>query len=132
MSADDVKAAMDQAPLIELADARPPEFSDEALAQRFARVYEKELRYIAPWSQWLTWDESRWKPDDTLVAFDHARAICRSVAADAEKDNIKRTLASAKTVAAVERLAKADRRVAATVDQFDADPDSFTTTWKKP
>lgn len=31
-------------------------------------------------------------------------------------------LASAKTVAAVERLARADRRVAATVDQWDADP----------
>ena len=31
-------------------------------------------------------------------------------------------IASAKTVAAVERLAKADRRHAATVDQWDADP----------
>ena len=31
-------------------------------------------------------------------------------------------IASAKTVAAVERLAKADRRIAATVDQWDADP----------
>ena len=31
-------------------------------------------------------------------------------------------LASAKTVAAVEKLAKSDRRLAATVDQWDADP----------
>ncbi len=31
-------------------------------------------------------------------------------------------LASAKTVAAVERLARADRRLVATVDQLDADP----------
>ena len=128
------KAAKDQTPLIELDDARPPEFSDESLAQKFARLYENELRYIAPWSRWLTWDEERWKPDDTLAAFDHARAVCRSVAADAvaEKENIKRTLTSAKTVAAVERLAKAERRIAATVDQFDSDPDSFTTTWGKP
>ena len=31
-------------------------------------------------------------------------------------------LASAKTVAAVERLAKSDRRLAATIEQWDADP----------
>jgi putative DNA primase/helicase len=31
-------------------------------------------------------------------------------------------IASAKTVAAVERLARADRRLAAMIDQFDADP----------
>ena len=36
-------------------------------------------------------------------------------------------LASARTVAAVERLAKADRRLAATVDQWDADPWLFNT-----
>src|SRR5262249_55503642 len=32
------------------------------------------------------------------------------------------SIASAKTVAAVERLARADRRLAATADQWDADP----------
>jgi len=31
-------------------------------------------------------------------------------------------LASAKTVAAVERLAKSDRKLAATMDQWDCDP----------
>ena len=30
-------------------------------------------------------------------------------------------------MAAVERLAKADRRIAATVEQWDADPDKFNT-----
>lgn len=132
MTDSEIKKALDQTPLIELADARPPEFSDESLAQKFARIYENELRYIAPWSRWLTWEGMRWKPDDTLAAFDRARAVCRSVAADAEKENIKRTLASAKTVAAVERLAKADRRIAATVDQFDNDPELFNTAWGKP
>ncbi len=51
------------------------------------------------------------------------------MASDAEGKNIKTALASAKTVSAVERLAKADRRIAATVDQWDADADTFNTEW---
>ncbi len=114
-------------PKIELADARPPEFSDEALALRFTQRHGDELRYIAQWSQWYEWEGARWEQDSTLAAFDKARAICRAVASDADKPHTKTALASAKTVAAVERLAKADRRIAATIEQWDADPDLFNT-----
>ena len=55
--------------------------------------------------------------DETLHAFDLARAICREVAAGCEKP--ASAVASAKTVAAVERLAKADRRLAAAAAQWD-------------
>lgn len=111
--------------LLHLADARPPEFSDEALAERFATAHEGAVCYVAAWSQWHTFDGTRWRKDDTLSAFDKARAICRATAAEAEKLNIKMGLTSAKTVAACERLAKTDRRVAATVDQWDAVPGVF-------
>ena len=114
-------------PKIELADALPPEFSDEALAQRFADRHGDDLRFIAKWSQWCAWTDTRWEEDSTLGAFDKARAICRAVASNADKPNIKTALASAKTVSAVERLAKADRRIAATVEGWDADPDTFNT-----
>ncbi len=117
-------------PKIELADALPPEFSDEALAQRFADRHGDELRFIAKWSQWCAWTDTRWEEDSTLGAFDKARAICRAAASDADKKR-KTALASAKTVSAVERLAKADRRIAATVDQWDADPDMFNTRWSE-
>lgn len=121
---------------IKLAEARPPEFSDDALAQRFAHLYQDELRYVDPWSQWMIWDGTRWKIDKTIAAFDLARPVCRSAAADAKalnsKPKLPTALTSAKTVAAVEKLAKADRRLAATTEQWDDDPDSFTTTWGKP
>jgi putative DNA primase/helicase len=68
------------------------------------------------------WDGRRWQMDDTLHAFDLARRICREAAAECNKLKIATTLASAKTVAAIERLARSDRRLAATVDQWDADP----------
>ena len=115
-------------PTFEVADARPPEFSDEALAQRFAQLHGEGLRYVAAWSQWHAWNGARWELDSTLDAFDRARAICRAASSDTEiTTHIQTALASAKTVAAVERLAKADRRIAATVDQWDVDPDKFNT-----
>ncbi|MBT3307524.1 MAG: hypothetical protein HN377_13725 [Alphaproteobacteria bacterium] len=132
----DPKRTPDETPLIELADARPPEFSDDALAQKFAQLYQDELRYVAPWSKWMIWEKTRWKLDNTIAAFDLVRPVCRTAAADAKTSNSRPTLAtaltSAKTVAAVEKLAKADRRLAATTEQWDDDPDSFTTTWGKP
>ena len=103
---------------------RPPAYSDDALAQRFADRHAGELRFVAAWGKWLkSWNGSRWSFDDTLHAFDLARAICRQAAIECDgRDSLKSAIASAKTVAAVERLARADRRIAATTDQWDADP----------
>jgi putative DNA primase/helicase len=103
------------------AEPRPPAFTDEALALRFAERHANSLRYVAAWSRWLRWDCTRWQFDDTLHAFDLARHICRKAAADCKNQKIAALLASAKTVAAVERLARSDRGLAATVDQWDAD-----------
>jgi putative DNA primase/helicase len=101
---------------------RPPAFSDEDLALRFAERYADDLRYVAAWGRWFVWTGTHWQIDDTLSAFDRARAICREAAAKCDEERIAGIVASAKTVAAVERLAKADRRIAATVDQWDQDP----------
>ncbi len=65
-------------PIVEIADARPPEHSYEALALRFAQRHGGELRYVATWSQWYAWTGARWEIDSTLDAFDRARAICRA------------------------------------------------------
>ena len=103
-------------------DPRPPAFSDEALALRFADRYAGNLRYVASMGKWLLWNGRHWRLDDTLFAFSCARRICREAAAECNKPKTSSVLASAKTVAAVERLAKADRHLAATADQWDADP----------
>ncbi len=106
-----------------------PEYSDDALAQNFADQHGARLRFVAAWGRWYAWTGSRWELDSTLDAFDRARAICRAAAAEcrSNRETVKTSLASAKTVAAIERLAKADRRIAATVEQWDADPDLFNT-----
>lgn len=105
---------------------KPPRFSDEGLALDFAAKHADELRYVAKWGRWLSWDGSRWGVDETLHAFDRARAVARDAAKAAstlEKGaHIASRVASGKVVATIEKLAKSDRRLAATVDQWDADP----------
>jgi hypothetical protein len=96
-----------------------PKFSEESLALQFAERNTATLRHVAKWGCWLQWDGARWITDDTVFAFDLARKICREAAAQCNKLNEAKVLASAKTVAAVERLAKADRRLAAATQQWD-------------
>ena len=70
-----------------------------------------DLRYVAKSSQWMRWTGESWQPEDTLAAFDESRKLCRA-AGDSH----------AKTVAAVVTLARSDRRMAATAEQWDAGP----------
>jgi len=105
-------------------ESLPPRFSEEALALRFSRRYAGDLRYVSRWGHWMRWDGTRWVEDDTLHVFDLARGICRAASSecgDAERASAIK-LASKATSAAVERLAAADRRHAATTSQWDADP----------
>ena len=108
-------------------DDRPPAFSDEALALRFAESHTDNLRFVAAWNKWLVWTGSHWKFDDTLHAYDRARHVCRRAAAECNKPKVATAIASAKSVAAVDRLARADSRLAATIEQWDADPWSLNT-----
>lgn len=106
-------------------DPKSP-LSDIGLSNTFAQQHSRDLRYVATWSQWLMWNGSFWAQETTLHAFDLARSVCAEAASKAKAGQRGR-IASAKTVAAVERLAKADRRIAATVDQWDQQVWQLTT-----
>jgi hypothetical protein len=109
--------------LADSSNATPPRFSEEAIALRFSQQYESELRYVSRWRQWLRWEGTRWAEDETLHVFDLARGLCRQVSAECgeiEKITAIR-FASKATSAAIEVLARADRRHAATVEQWDRD-----------
>jgi putative DNA primase/helicase len=101
--------------------AQPPEFSEEALALRFAQRHADRLRYVAAWGKWFRWTGCKWEEEQTLYTFDLARALCREESARCNSKGAK-MLASAKTRAAVVSLAREDRRIAATIAQWDADP----------
>jgi putative DNA primase/helicase len=84
---------------------------EDQVALEFAQQHANHFRYIAASNQWMRWAGSRWETESTLAAFDESRKLCR-----------KARNAKAKTVAAVVTLARADRTIAATMDQWDQDP----------
>lgn len=124
----EVRAGLGAADLF-IADAEPPKFSDEALALEFSRRHAGDLRYVAAWGRWYRWAGSHWAADDTLLTFSNARAVCRAAASivPPKARKLAAAIASARTVAAIERLARADRRHAATAEQWDADDDLLNT-----
>ena len=63
-------------------------WAEESIALGFAARHEDALRYVAAWGRWLSFDGARWAPDETLHAFDLARAICRETAAGAGRPRL--------------------------------------------
>ncbi|CAH0443896.1 phage/plasmid primase, P4 family [Ralstonia pseudosolanacearum] len=96
--------------------------TEDALALAFTRRYHRDWRYVAAWGRWLVWDGHRWRTEDTLAATDLIRNVCRHAALHAENPKLAAKLATSGTIAGVERLARADRRHAATTSEWDADP----------
>jgi putative DNA primase/helicase len=101
---------------------RAPAFSEEAIAIDFANRHADRLRYVAKWNQWFCWDGTCWREDETRKVFSIARGLCRELALTMNKSSESKRIASAKTRAAVVSLAGEDYRLAATTDQWDADP----------
>jgi putative DNA primase/helicase len=83
---------------------------EDTIAIDFAQQHAPDLRFVSMWDRWMKYDGAVWRFETTLWAFDQARKLCR-LAGDAK----------AKTVAAVVALARADRAMAATTEQWDAD-----------
>ena len=111
--------SVDASGSVAAAEAAAPEFSDEALALDFAAEHVDRLRYVQTFGRWLLWNGNKWAIDESLAGLDEARKTCRRAARRCNNAKASKELASAKTVAAVERLAKADRRLAATPEMFD-------------
>ena len=88
--------------------------TDDQLADIFAEEHRNDLRYVAAWGKWFEWTGKLWREDKTLRAFDLIRKTCKA-------QGVERA-GMAKMVAAVHTLARADRRLAATIEQWDADP----------
>jgi putative DNA primase/helicase len=104
-----------------------PRFSDDALALRFAARYGAGSRYVNTFGHWFHYDRGVWSKDEKKQFFDMSRAICRQASDEyltepKASEAIAKQLASAKSVAAVLTMASSDQRLAATAEQWDADP----------
>ncbi len=95
-----------------------PDYSHDGLALLFADKHATDLRYVAASKKMVGMDGTRWTTDSTRLAFEYARIVCRDAARDCGDARLRVTLSSAATVASVERLARSDRRLAATLDEI--------------
>jgi hypothetical protein len=96
--------------------------TEDALALRFSEKYEDSLRYIFTKSQWLQWGpEGKWREEVTALAFDLARNSCRDDAETYGNGKPPTSVFTSATVGAVERMAKADRRQATIMEDWNAD-----------
>ncbi len=134
----------------ELADASPPDaaplhYTDLGNGERLIRAFGHGLRYCFAQENWLIWDGRRWRRDEgggigrlakrTIRAL-YGRASQDAAAAAAEEDGAERNRRgdavrallghakrseAASRIAAMISLARAERGVAVTSDELDAD-----------
>lgn len=91
--------------------------TEDGVALAFASKHANDLRYCHHAGRWFVWTGSRWRREETRLAFHWARDLCRALNPNAEFK-----LARAATAEAVERFARADRTFAVTSEVWDADP----------
>lgn len=95
--------------------------SEDGIARVLTERYAGKWKYCAPWGRWYCWDDKRWVHDQVLAFSYLARQVCRAASTLARQGSRAR-IASAATVANVERLARADPAHATAVEQWDAEP----------
>ena len=107
----------------------PQGYSEDHLTEIFSDRHGQDWRYIDGWSSWRHWNGAVWEKDNTLAVYDIARKITREVSNLAPALTVaqRRVVASARTVAAIERLARSARAHAASVEQWDADTMALST-----
>jgi putative DNA primase/helicase len=93
------------------------DLSEDGLALAFAERYTGRLRFCHTTGCWFAWTDTHWRRDETQLAFCWARDLVREL-------NLldKTTLKKITTAAAVERAARADRKLATTFDSWNRDP----------
>src|ERR1043166_4297178 len=105
-------------------------FAEDTLALQFADLNKDRLRFVAKWGRWQCWNGSVWVTDDTLHVYDRVRDLIRLEASLINGSNSAskpKKLLEGRVISSVERLARSDRRMAATVEQWDADPWNLNT-----
>jgi putative DNA primase/helicase len=101
--------------------------NDDGLASAFTRRHGEDWRYCAAWGKWFVWTGQRWNEDRTLGVFNLVRYVCRIASERAERPSEQNKLASAATIAAVERVARSDLTHVAIPEEWDADPWALNT-----
>jgi putative DNA primase/helicase len=109
----------------EEAEAAPIAMSEDMMADRFADVHGGRWRFVKPWGSWFEWRGDGWYRDDTAMVDRLAVELVRQAVYWPEAANLsaaeKRRIPSRRVAGAVRDCASNDRRIAATIDQWDTE-----------
>jgi putative DNA primase/helicase len=100
-----------------IATELPPCLTEDSLAICFANRYRDQLRFDHHHGSWFHWTGHYWRREETKLAFNWAREICRE-----HNTKNKATIAKVSTASGVERFCQADRAFAVTSETWDRDP----------
>jgi putative DNA primase/helicase len=102
---------------------KAPEGSQIDIANRFAEDAKARLRYVMAEKKWFGFNGKCWREDTTGHVRDLIKeGLARISIGVRGSEAYARALASHRTLAGVEQIAQVDRRLAGTVEQWDADP----------
>lgn len=102
--------------------------SDDAIALQFAEQAKGKLLYVATEKAWYWFDGAVWIRDTTGKVRWLLRRYLRKMTLDtAGAEKMFVALRSERKIAAIERLAQSDPKLAASSAQFDTDPDILCT-----
>jgi putative DNA primase/helicase len=90
--------------------------TEDDVAEDFAHRHGQDLRFDHDLGKWFRWNGSCWEMNNTGLAFDYARHLCREHRGD------RTTMASKKAAEGVEHIARRDQRLAVNSDRWDRDP----------
>jgi putative DNA primase/helicase len=122
MTADGIVISLEERVKLAAKDVRvvaggPP--SEDAIALAFVRLHGSHHRFVPAWRRWIDWNGERWVIDNDGAVFALIRTIVRDAVGGTKHE---RRLATANTIAGVERLARYDQSVVIQPDALDADP----------
>ncbi len=95
--------------------------TEDGIALAFTERFKDELRYCHHTGAWFHWDDTRWKREETKLAFCWARNMCRTLGKSADNIKVRAIIGKASVAASVERFAQADRAHAVTSEIWDRD-----------
>ena len=95
--------------------------TEDSAAQRFAVLYADRLRFCHDAGAWFEWNGAIWRQNRTGLAFQWARELARTLAAE-EPDRVRYVSSKTSFAGGVERFARGEREIAVTSDNWDCSP----------
>jgi putative DNA primase/helicase len=102
--------------------ARPLEFTEDAVARRFAQHASGQWIFDHSAGKWFVWSDGTWKQDAVEAATEAVRKFVESDRRGNLDTRGRAAMGRVKFLVAVERISRSDPLLAASADRWNADP----------